>query len=135
MTTSAARAAAEVGRCAAKPFCIGFGDSTGGFNSKLLVSSNGKVFLLPSLGLRDSVEPLFLSERVVGRCSSNRASSICRRDIWPLSSSRRVFQSGTDLQRVFRASLVEYVAIVDVVSPGDVEADGRIRFLVTSMTT
>ena len=108
-----------------KPFCIGFGDSTGGFDSKLFVSSDGNVFSLPSLGLRDSAEPLFLSERVVDRSSANRASSICRRDIWPLSSSRRVFQSGTDVQRAFRASIVEYVAIVEMESPGDVEADGR----------
>ena len=128
MTTAVARAATEVGRCVVKPFCIGFGDSTGGFDSKLSVSSDGNVFSLPSLGLSDSVEPLFLSERVVGRSSSNRASSICRRDIWPLSSSRRLFQSGTDVQRVFRASTVEYVAIGDIVSPGDAEADGRIKF-------
>ena len=68
-------AADKVGCCAANLLCIGFGDLTGGSNSK------GMLYSLPSFGRRDSVEPLFLSERVVGRSSrssSNRASSICR---------------------------------------------------------
>ena len=82
VTTAAARAAAdEVSRCTADSFCISFGDSTGGFNSNLFVSSDGILFSLPSLGRRDSVEPLFLSDRVVGRSSRsscNRASSTCR---------------------------------------------------------
>lgn len=76
--------------------------------------SNEKGFSLPSWGLRDSVEPLFLSDRVGGRSFSvNRASSICLRAIWLLSSSNRVFQSGMDVQRVWRASKVEKVAIVE----------------------
>jgi hypothetical protein len=117
VTTAAARAAAdEPGRCAGNSFCIGFGDSTGGLDSKLSVSSDGKVFSLQSLGQRDSVEPLFLNERVMDgrsfRSASNRASSICLSAIWPLSSSRRLSQSGIDVQSVFRASIVEYAAIV-----------------------
>lgn len=114
-----------LGRRCGNPFCIGFGDSTVVLNSSLSVSSDGNPFPLPSLGRRDSVEPLFLSERVVARPSSNRASSIWRRDIWPLRSSRRVFQSGTEVQRVLRASIIEYTAMVDVVSVDDVQP--RIR--------
>jgi len=74
-----------------------------------------KGFSFPSRGRSDSVDPWFLIERVGGRsCSSNRASSICRRAICPLSSSRRVFQSGMDAQRLFNSSRVEKfeVAIV-----------------------
>jgi ribosomal protein S27AE len=57
-------------------------------------------------------------ERVGGRSeSSNRASSICRRAICPLSSSSRPFQSGMDVQRVFNASKFDKfeVAIVNAV--------------------
>ena len=126
VTTAAARAAAdEVDRRTAGSCWICFGDWTGGFNSKLPVSSNGILFSLPSFGRRDSVEPLFLSERAVGRSSrpsSNRASSACRSAIWPLSVSRRVFQSGTDVQSDVRASIVEKAAIVDM-SLGNVGSD------------
>lgn len=113
VTTAAARAAAdEPGLLAALPSCMGFGDSIAGLDSRLLASSGGRLFSLQSFGRRDSVEPLFLIERgAVGRSSSNRASSICRRAIWPSSSSRRLFQLGTDVQRVLRASMVEYAAI------------------------
>ena len=52
-TTAAARAAAdEVDLCGANSFCIGFGDSTGEFNSNRSVSSERKLFSLPSLGRR-----------------------------------------------------------------------------------
>lgn len=62
----------------------------------------------PSLGRRDSVEPLFLSDRVGGRSFSvNRASSIWRSAIWLLSSSSLLFQSGTEVVMVFKASKVE----------------------------
>ena len=95
VTTAAAADRRTAGSC-----CICFGDWTEGFNSKLSVSSNGILFSLPSFGRRDSVEPLFLSERAVGRSSrfsSNRASSTWRSAILPLSVSRREFQSGTDV--------------------------------------
>lgn len=123
MTTAAARAAAdEVDRRTAGSCWICFGDSTGGFNSMISVSSDGILFSLQSFGRRDSVEPLFLSERAVGcssrssRSSSNLASSTCRSAIWPLSVSRRIFQSGTEVQRDVRASTVENAAIAEVVS-------------------
>jgi hypothetical protein len=59
----------------------------------------------PSRGRRDSVEPLFLRDRVGGgRSSSNRASSTWRRAIWPLSSLRRSFQCSTEVQIVVSAS-------------------------------
>lgn len=52
--TAAARAAADEVDCrGANSFCIGFGDSTGGSNSKLSVSSDGMLFSLPSFGRRD----------------------------------------------------------------------------------
>jgi len=112
VVTAAARAAAdELGRwVGGNPFWFDFGDSKGFIciSSDLSGSLAKKGFSSRSLGLRDSVEPLFLSDRAVGgRSSINRASSICRRAICPLSSSSRAFHSGIDVQRVLRASMVE----------------------------
>lgn len=60
-----------------------FGVSKGfiGISSPWSFEPNG--FSPPSFGRRDSVEPLFLSDLLVGRLSgcSNRASSICRNAI------------------------------------------------------
>lgn len=80
------------------------------------VSSERNGFSCPSLGRSDSVDPLFFRDLVGGRsCSCRRASSIWRSAIWPLSSSRRVFHSGIDLQSVCRASGVEKFAMVRAV--------------------
>jgi len=89
--------------------------------------SEAKGFSFPSFGRKDSVEPLFLSDRVGGRSFSvNRASSICRLAICPLSSSRRAFQSGIDLHSVLRASNVEkVVAIVRGVGVDEIRLQGE----------
>lgn len=105
---AAARTAAEEGRGAVgKPFCIDCGDSKGlMWMSSVLTCPNG--LSSPSLGRRDSVEPLFLTERAVGgRSSVSRANSIWRCAICPLSSSSLFFHTGIDMQSVFRASMVD----------------------------
>jgi hypothetical protein len=63
---AAARAAAdELGRwVVVKSSCCDFGDSTG-FDSISVITA--ALVCGPSLGRSDSVEPLFLSERVLGR--------------------------------------------------------------------
>lgn len=99
------------------PFCITCGDCD--WNGPVCISDGSseeaKGFSCPSLGRRDSVEPLFLMERVGGRAdSSNRASSIWRRAIWPLSSSRRAFHCGIEVQSVVRASRIEKVEVAIV---------------------
>lgn len=101
-----------------KPFCVDLGDSNGfmGISSEVLLP-NG--FSSPSFGRRDSVEPLFRTDRAVGgRSSINRANSICRRAICPLSSSNLEFQSGMSVQSFVKASLVEVdAAILYAVGP------------------
>ena len=80
----AAVCAAAEGSGRVKPFWFDFGVSKGFKIMPFVISESSglKGFSLPSLGLRDSVEPLFLRERVGGRSLSvNRASSICRRAI------------------------------------------------------
>lgn len=75
-----------------------------------------KGFSFPSFGRRDSVEPLFFNDRVGGRSLSvSRANSICRRAICPLSSSSLSFHSGTEVQSVSRASIIEKFAILETV--------------------
>lgn len=69
-----------------------------------------KMCMAPSsLGLRDSVEPLFLSDLVSGSlwgfASAKAASSSWRLSTWLLSSSSFVCQSGMLLMRFFRASI------------------------------
>jgi hypothetical protein len=78
------------------PFGGDFGVSKGFFRTGISseVSFAPKGFSPPSLGRSDSVEPLFFSDREAGlgpSDSSNRASSICRKAIWPFKSSSRVF--------------------------------------------
>ena len=88
--------------------CLSLLFDLGGVSKGLVVSSVGSLFCSPSRGRSDSVDPLFLSDRVDGRSVSvNRASSICRRAIWLLSSSNLLFQSGTDVARLLRASAME----------------------------
>lgn len=108
-----------VRRAGRKPFWGVFGDCD--WNGLIWISSvsswEEKGFSSASLGRSDSVDPLFLRDRVGGRsCSSNRASSIWRRAIWPLSSSSRLFHSGTDVQRVIKASKVEKLAAAIVLN-------------------
>lgn len=87
-------------------------------------SWEAKGFSSASLGRSDSVEPLFLIERVGGRsASSSRASSIWRMAICPLSSSSRACHWGTDLQRVVNASRVEKVEVA-IASP---DAEQRLQ--------
>lgn len=99
------------------------GVSRGGIGVESAVScmANG-LLSSPSLGRRDSVEPLFLMERFEGGRSSwasRRASSICRRAIWPFNSSRRSFHFGTDVWRVSRASMMEKAVVAMVVECRD----------------
>lgn len=92
-------------------------------------SLDRKGFSLPSFGRRDSVEPLFFSDGAGGRSFSvNRASSICRLAICPLSSSRRAFHSGTELQSVPRASKVEKFVAIVVSGVGGENGGAIIRF-------
>lgn len=98
---------------------MGVGVSRGGIGIESAVSCMAKGLLSsPSLGRRDSVEPLFLTDRFEGGRSSwasRRASSICRRAIWPFNSSRRSFHFGIDVRRVSRASVMEKAAAAMVV--------------------
>lgn len=79
---AAARAAVGSSCCAEGiPFSLDFGESKGfiGMLSFLFESLLWNGFSSWSFGLRDSVEPLFLTDRAVGgRSSVRRASSICR---------------------------------------------------------
>jgi hypothetical protein len=83
MIASAARAGVEeLGRCAGVlNLFFDFGVSKGfiGIPSLWSPSSNGSQSRSP--GRRDSVELLFFIDRVGGRSSVKRASSICRRAI------------------------------------------------------
>lgn len=100
MYSRAAAAAAramdgELGRCfEGNSFCADFGESTRGAGV-CVVFSDSWMASSPSFGRSDSAEPLFFKERA-GLGSIKRASSVCRRAIWPFSSSSRLFQSGMD---------------------------------------
>jgi hypothetical protein len=78
-------AVAELGRCPGVLYCFGeFGEAEGSIcvcSASPLRGVSSPVHFGPSFGRRDSVDPLFLSDRVERRSSSSLASSIWRRAI------------------------------------------------------